>query len=258
MLFRDRLIVADAELVPRRRLPRDAEVHVAPDVRDVLAALGVGLIRPGVRVAGVLVAEERPVALRAGVPDRCVEPELVAHDRTADGRVDVPDPLERVRRRQAQRLQVVVIVARGERVVGPRAEEVAAERIAAVLRDELHPHAAFLLLGADAAGVDENFLIGGHVGGALVAAARADRVDGVAVDHDPRVVDAADENRAGAGARGTHAADAADVGVRDRDAGRQRRHERNAAARRAAPRGFPRRTRAGGSCSGRRRSAFRR
>ena len=74
------------ELLARADLPRGPQRRAVPDaVADRLLA-EVRIVREGIRVAGVLVdVHARHVALRALITAGQEEPELVLHDRSADG-----------------------------------------------------------------------------------------------------------------------------------------------------------------------------
>src|SRR5262245_58085796 len=131
------------DLVARRRLPRETNRVVPPlaVVFRLLAEIRV-VIPPGV-VAGVLVVPHAgyrlPVVLIAIGAE---EPQLVAHDRTAERRVDVPQPDRLQRGREALRFQV------GAEVVGhqpaPRAvdEEASGKHVSTLLADDVQLRSA--------------------------------------------------------------------------------------------------------------------
>ena len=92
------VVVGATHLVPRRRLPADADLLVRLLLLVPDAAALVGLVGPRVRVVGVLVpVESRDVVGVHVVARRAEEPDLVAQDRAAERRVDVPVRLDLVR-----------------------------------------------------------------------------------------------------------------------------------------------------------------
>ena len=117
----------------------------------------------GFVVGGVEEHAAHPV-LRDLQSMRGVEPQLVLPDRTAERRIDVSDFLQRVRRREAARLQVGSEVAALHRLVGERREDQAAEGVAALLRNDVHAHAALGGFRRHAGRVNRHLLRAAHVG----------------------------------------------------------------------------------------------
>ena len=155
------LVVVDRDLVLARHLPRNA-ARVADDVAIVDA--GLREVRVVDELRGVLVEIRVGLGLLgAPVPERVVEPDLVAHDGTANRWIDVPDLLDHVnvgqrvvgveglaaaQVRARAGLADAVDDARGAAVVGAEVlarvvhDHRTAERVAAVARHHVDAHAA--------------------------------------------------------------------------------------------------------------------
>src|SRR5262249_49190950 len=144
----------------------------------------IGCIRPGVRVVRIGVREdpgERRRAVEAGGEP---EPRLVLLDRAADRLVQIPGAVDLGRGRQAGVLKRRRVVVALHRLVRERVERRVAERVAAVLRDEVDADAAGGHLGRERRRVDGDFGGGAHVG--LLSADVApglQRHDAEAVEH---------------------------------------------------------------------------
>src|SRR6185312_1021212 len=149
----------EVELVARRRLPRQTDVPLLPDaVVDRLLAL-VGVVRPRVRVAGVLVDPHARNALPAEqVAERPEEPELVADDRTTERRIDFPEFPDVTGRGESLRDDVGGEVAALERAARAADEEAAGEDVAALLADDVHLRAAGGRFAEAAAQAEHDFL----------------------------------------------------------------------------------------------------
>ena len=144
------LVPPSGKLVPGRGLPRHTDAGVLRHVvRDGL--LVAGIVGPLGDVARVPVVEDRGHRVfRVEVPGRREEPDLVALDRPAEHRVDVPRLDELVGLAKAQGPHLVVEVA-ALPLAGVVHEHRSAEAVASLPRDQIHLRAAGSRL-AEAAG----------------------------------------------------------------------------------------------------------
>jgi hypothetical protein len=181
----DQPVEVESELVARRHLPSEAR-HEALDqvvvhrlVRQIRHERGVGRRERHRRIERV---GERLVD--APVTHRSEEPEAVGLDRSARGDVQVVNLLERVACLQPLVDQLLRQRFRLQRLAGGREEHVAAQGVAAVLRNHVQPHAAAGRLRRDAAGLIAH--LGEHalVEVLLDRAVAFDPVQANAVHHD--------------------------------------------------------------------------
>src|SRR5882672_9138280 len=103
--------VRPGKFVPRRRLPCDPKTVVERASRIDTALAGVGLVEPLRRIERVLVHKHRGVVLDLVVPCREPEPDAVAPQRPAEGCIEIPVVLHRVRRAEAGVLEPLREVA---------------------------------------------------------------------------------------------------------------------------------------------------
>ena len=158
------VVPADADLVLRRCLPRQAQLSALPHRGIERAPARVGLERPDVRVVEVLVVvHPRGVVGRALVPCRQEDPHLVFLERPAEPRVEVDVVLEAVAFTQSARLQRRGDVARLPRRARIAGEQRTGERVAAFARDDVDAYAASRVLGAGGRRIDVHLLRGDRV-----------------------------------------------------------------------------------------------
>ena len=159
------VVVEDRQLVLRRQLRGEAQVHALLIDEEHAALRPVRIRQPLGRVAGIpVLVEAGHVALVLLPARREVEPQLVAHQRPAHRRVVVVRLLHLVRVRQPLRLEVVVDVGALPRRGDGGGEERSAHRVAALFRDDVDAEAAERLLGRHGRVVHRDFLRGPRVG----------------------------------------------------------------------------------------------
>ena len=166
--------------------------HLPGDPQVVLLHLSVifrwgalvGHVRPRVRVERVLVLKDASERVRTIEAGREPEPRFVFRNRAANRFVQIPNVVDLVRRRQPSGLELVGVVGPLHRLVRECEECRIAERVSAVLRDEVDADSTRRPFGGQRRGVDGNFGSGSHVG--LLAAdvaAGLQRHDADAVQH---------------------------------------------------------------------------
>ena len=135
------LFIGSGNLVARRRLPRGSQAAVVGTPLEEPALAG-GHIQELRWIVGVRVLEDRRPVLDTGVTHREPVPDLVALERSACGRVEVPVLLDFVRRPQSCSFQFVCKVIARESAVAEGEERRGGESVSAVARDEVDPDAA--------------------------------------------------------------------------------------------------------------------
>ena len=181
------------ELVRRVGLPGQAQqaagdgvgVDAGQQLATVLAVelhgTRIEVARPGTVHVAVEAAGDRLVHLPAARAHE--EPELVAHDGPAVGRVEVPEQGVALRRRGAARdLRRHARVVGGQRVAGVPRVELPAVGVAALARDHVDAHPAPRGLGGHAARLVGHLLGGQLVVVVLDAAVPVGAVDELPVD----------------------------------------------------------------------------
>ena len=165
------LRILKVDLVAWRHLPRNAR-DIVPHAGVVeRRSVEVEIDGPLRRVAGVLVEEhagDGVLGVRLAV--RQVEPQAVADDSAAAHRVELPD-LDQCRRRpEAGVFQRLGVVAALHAAVGSGEHDGAAERVAAVARDDVQDDAGGFRLAQAARSAQHDFLRAGdvHDGGVRV------------------------------------------------------------------------------------------
>ena len=159
----------------------DAGQQLAPVLAVELHGMRIEVARPRAVHVAVEAAGDRLVHLPAARAHE--EPELVAHDRPAVSRVEVPEKGVALRRRGAaldRRRHARVV--RGQRVAGVPRVELPAVGVSALARDHVDAHPAPRGLGGHAAGLVGHLLDGQLVVVVLDAAVAVGAVDELSVD----------------------------------------------------------------------------
>ena len=152
-----RLFVPEkADLVFLGRLPRESDVRAS--VHDQRVGLIVQIGRVGIREGRRISIESGEIRVGPPIAERIVEPELVAYEPAAPGRIDVPDLLQAVGRRQATVPQRVRQIARLHAFIRICDDEIAGKRVATLLRHEVCRDAGDRLFRGLPAGRDGHLL----------------------------------------------------------------------------------------------------
>src|SRR5258705_3173538 len=150
----------ERQLVLLRRLPRDARAVVLRVVVGRRGPAQVGIVEVRLRLLRLVPVDAVGELLRDTLARRHEEPERVALERTAKAFASVAGLLHGAEavRIQVTREQLRGDVLRRELRARVRHGRDARELVAAVLRNHVDLHAAAVAVGADAGGLDDDFL----------------------------------------------------------------------------------------------------